>query len=432
MSETLGQRIRRMRKERNLSQSDLGEVVGCTISWISTIEADKAAPSADLVNKMANAFRVPVRELLQDEDQHMEMTSRLKLIEVLLESHQPEEAEAYIAELQDLPDLAPSHQHALSIHLAGCRYEQKRYDEVLEILEPLVSQLESANYHDFHTISNILNRIGNAYLQKEDHTKAYYNYKKALDLTSRFPEFNQLSAYIHYNLGLTLRRKGRAVEATNYLETAGAYFKETDDLKNYASSLFVQGIAYKNNELYEQAADLFNQSLKIYQALNHKALSHEVRLALAANITYHHDPAEAMLELDKCLAFFEQEQDAKGMVFVLSKKASILLETEGPESCQPVLDQALQMIEEHALSECHEVGDLYLTIATYHYSISKYNNSIDNALKSSELFDILGLHGERIRALKIVVESYQALKDFEQALYYQTLRSNQLEKLNQE
>ena len=224
--ETLGQRIKRLRQERSLSQTTLSKMINVTISWISTIEADKATPSPELINKMASAFQVPIRELLQNEDEHMEVVSRIKLIEVLLETNQPDVAENMIRDLEGHPDISQKDSILLTVHLAECWYQQQRNEDVLGRLEPLIDALEKENYPDVHVLAWIRNKIGNAYTQKQDTVNAYYNYKKALDLTSRFPKFDTLAAYITYNVGLTLRRRGRNLESTDFLERAGRFFEQ--------------------------------------------------------------------------------------------------------------------------------------------------------------------------------------------------------------
>ncbi|ARU61690.1 hypothetical protein CBW65_12160 [Tumebacillus avium] len=137
-SETIGTGIRRLRNLRSMSQSQLADRVGVTFGWISQIEQDKAIPSAELLSKIATQFKIPVHELIQNEESHMELKSRIKLVEVLLEAGQPEEAEMMISGLEPQPDLSDSDRLTIQIHLAECKYQQKDYDQSIEILRPLI------------------------------------------------------------------------------------------------------------------------------------------------------------------------------------------------------------------------------------------------------------------------------------------------------
>lgn len=421
--EPLGERIRRLRKERNLSQTFLADAVGVTFGWISQIEQDKAKASPELLNKIAAALQLPIRELLQDEDQHMELISRIRLIEVLLETDHTDEAETMIHDLQQEKDLLEKDRLMLSVHLAECRYQQKRYDDALQILHPIITVLEADNHHDAHLLALIRNKIGNAYTQKQDTGNAYYNYKKALDYTSRFTTFNDLAAYISYNVGLTLN-------SIQFLERAGAHFQQTKNLKRYANSLFVQGIAYKNTHDFEKAAELFHQSKQLYHALNHHSLLYEVQLAIASAITHHHDLQQALRELDECFEHFVKENDPAGIVFVTAKKAGLLLDHDQFEECESILEQASYYVP--SLKESLEVGEYHTVVARFQQTKQQFSQSIDHGLKSYEIFGTIGMYQDQINVLKIVVDSYRSLGDFENALHYQTVRSNVLEQMNKE
>lgn len=184
--ESIGDRIRRFRKERNMSQITLAEMVGVTFGWISQIEQEKAKASPDLLNKIATALKVPIRELLQNEDEHMELVSRIKLVEVLLETNQITEAQKVIQDIVDHVELSEKDKITLRILESECRYQQSLFSKVVEDLTPLAHSLEASNYHDAYILSWIRYVIGKAFYQLRDFTNALYNYRKAYDYTQRF------------------------------------------------------------------------------------------------------------------------------------------------------------------------------------------------------------------------------------------------------
>lgn len=188
--ETIGERIRRLRKERNLPQSFLADATGVTFGWISQIEQDKANASPELLNKIAVALKVPIRELLLDEDERMELISRIKLIEVLLETDQTDEAESMLRDLEELAGLADHDKYHLSLLTGECRYKQRRYEDGLSILETMAHALESVNYHDAYFLAKVFNQIGSCYFQMQDFKNAFYHYRKAHDLQGRYVEFD--------------------------------------------------------------------------------------------------------------------------------------------------------------------------------------------------------------------------------------------------
>lgn len=62
--ETIGQRIRRERLERSLTQRQLAEKVGVGVPHISKVEAGRESPSDELIGKIADEFGVDKDELL--------------------------------------------------------------------------------------------------------------------------------------------------------------------------------------------------------------------------------------------------------------------------------------------------------------------------------------------------------------------------------
>lgn len=58
MKETMGQIIRRLRKERNLTQEELAEQLGVTFQAVSKWENDTGMPDISQVVPLANVFGV--------------------------------------------------------------------------------------------------------------------------------------------------------------------------------------------------------------------------------------------------------------------------------------------------------------------------------------------------------------------------------------
>lgn len=63
-----GEKVKQLRQERDWTQPDLAERLGIEQSWLSKIENNKSVPSSDLLNSIAEAFELPLDELLQELD----------------------------------------------------------------------------------------------------------------------------------------------------------------------------------------------------------------------------------------------------------------------------------------------------------------------------------------------------------------------------
>ena len=64
MEESLGQRIARLRKNKGLTQEELGDKVGVSSQAVSKWETDSSVPDVMLLVKIANLFDISVDELL--------------------------------------------------------------------------------------------------------------------------------------------------------------------------------------------------------------------------------------------------------------------------------------------------------------------------------------------------------------------------------
>lgn len=61
---TLGRAIRRLRKERGLSQEELGHLAEIHPTWISHIESGRTNPAWGTVRRIAQVFEVRLSEIV--------------------------------------------------------------------------------------------------------------------------------------------------------------------------------------------------------------------------------------------------------------------------------------------------------------------------------------------------------------------------------
>ena len=63
----LGERLRALRRERNLRQKELADRAGVNRSYLSLIENGKSSPTVDILGKLARALGVKITSLMQDD-----------------------------------------------------------------------------------------------------------------------------------------------------------------------------------------------------------------------------------------------------------------------------------------------------------------------------------------------------------------------------
>ena len=84
-----GKRLRFLRKQRGLSQTELGESSDIHTSHISRYERGAAQPTADTLKRLAEALKVSVAHLIEDSEtpiEDPEIRQQLKEIETLSET----------------------------------------------------------------------------------------------------------------------------------------------------------------------------------------------------------------------------------------------------------------------------------------------------------------------------------------------------------
>ena len=65
----LGEKVRALRQQRNLTQPELAEALGIEQSYLSKLENGKSIPSADVLDRILDEFQLEVGDLVDDLDQ---------------------------------------------------------------------------------------------------------------------------------------------------------------------------------------------------------------------------------------------------------------------------------------------------------------------------------------------------------------------------
>ena len=79
----IGQRIRKIRKARNLSQEELAEKIGISVTHMSHIETGNTKLSLPVFVELSNALEVRTDELLSDNNPGMRNVSMEAIIHTL-------------------------------------------------------------------------------------------------------------------------------------------------------------------------------------------------------------------------------------------------------------------------------------------------------------------------------------------------------------
>lgn len=86
LTQTLGENIKKIRKQRNLKQEELAELMGLEVKSLSLIETGNGFASAKTLEKLSDVLQTPVSEFFENSDEktaenlYAAVLSKLELI----------------------------------------------------------------------------------------------------------------------------------------------------------------------------------------------------------------------------------------------------------------------------------------------------------------------------------------------------------------
>lgn len=88
--ENIGRFIAKLRKEKELTQKDLGEIIKVDSKTISKWEQGKNAPDITILKKLSEIFEVSIDELLSGK-KNVEPITKTNVYIIIIDSHQKKE-----------------------------------------------------------------------------------------------------------------------------------------------------------------------------------------------------------------------------------------------------------------------------------------------------------------------------------------------------
>lgn len=131
----IGKKIKKLRKEKGLTQKELAEKSNLSRSYLADLERDRYNPSLDSLKSIANALGVSVEIFFKEDLNEKDLVQRKKtpLDTIPVEFTNPEEARAYISKHQIFGS-------------DGFDVNKLTDDEVLEFANELLRQMELISY----------------------------------------------------------------------------------------------------------------------------------------------------------------------------------------------------------------------------------------------------------------------------------------------
>ncbi len=412
----LGQRLRRARLARNMTQSEVAQKQ-FSVSYISAVERGQIRPSLGALERLAERLEVPLADLVRADEptippsslaasrvdastERDEIEQRLREAEILTRQGN---AEAAIDSLQRMTlkmltqrEQAEWHRHAALAYLALGRADEARR-EVQEAM-PLAEQLGDVELRE-----RLRNELGNAYHAMHRYQLAMNQYRETWEAIER--EALQDPAFrleVLYNLGSEASLLGDLDEAVHYLGQAAELSQDVLDPERLAAAYSAIGATYASQNDTRRARLYSIRSLAAYEAADNRQLTARVYTRLGRAHAQSGQADEALTYLGTAYEMADQQHDAQALAEAKRGQASVYLSQGDVKKAAAAAAEALEMAQ--ALDDLQRAESLLVQAR-----VLEAQNKKDAARESYE--QAIALQ-EAADATHVLSEAYKQYSDF--------------------
>lgn len=99
---TIGKRIHKLRRNKDLTQQGLAEKIGVNASYIGPLEKGLKTPSISVLQKLSDVLEQPVFSFFLDETADDSVDSGAKRMAAILADHPPEERQFIVNMIEEM------------------------------------------------------------------------------------------------------------------------------------------------------------------------------------------------------------------------------------------------------------------------------------------------------------------------------------------
>lgn len=418
----LGERVKRLRKERGMTQVELAEGI-CTDATISGLERGTINVSIDILVGVAEKLRVPLKEIYRpDIEGEFPNPIKLDLVQVYISRGDLKSAQELLEQLNNRDDLVAIEVHKWHYLQAKVWNDSKMHQRSIDLLIPILEQLEASQFADESLMCKLYNQLGNAYYYTRQFAKALSAYERGYSYVLRMPVFQTDSAHLTYNLGIVCNELELRQDADHYLNKARNYYESVSDLRKLADSYFQSAIATKNE-------NYINKAKHYYEELELQDMVNMVRQFKVYHIDSRKDYRLAVEELHSIALDFYNMNKIERCIYTLSRAVMLCVKNSDTLGANIYVSLATTYKEELNSDNGMYIPDFYLMKAKYYYACTDYPESLKHAYKASELYDKMDMKAYSADALKVAVKVLRDMQRVDEALNVALLA---LEKVDQE
>lgn len=389
--ETLGERIRNLRKQRRLTQSQLGRGV-VTASMISQIESDRVIPSAELLQAIATRLNVQTDYFAECIVARADAVKTWRHAKASMERGDFEQALELIQSVVE-PLRTVFKEEVIQQELVRCYEALGNTTEAIRVSERLV--FLSLDKGDVATAVHTYYRLANMFRRRNEHALArLYLQRAAILLTHHSDVDIPVSTKVYASLARICFGLHQYEEAIHYFALAAESAQKYESLLDLATVRHGLANVYLESGDVEQARHWTDVALDLYQRIRNVRgvqqcqvnlgvlLNREERYEEAqeyfTSLTEKRDFASDKGRLANCLAELAVAYNGQGMIEEAISQMSRALQLDA-QTAQLHLQAAL-LIGEGLLrlgrteDAFHELSQAVQRITELDYDISLLND----------------------------------------------------------
>ncbi len=353
----LGQRLRRARLARNMTQSEVAQKQ-FSVSYISAVERGQIRPSLGALEKLAERLEVPLADLVRVEEpvilpsmtsgerveasnERDEIEQRLREALVLTRQGNADAAVEALSRMNmkslNQREQAQWHWYAAIAHLELGRPDEARR-EIQEAM-PLAEQLGDAELRE-----RLHNELGNVYHAMHKYQLAINQYREAYDAIEHEavsdPTFR---LNVLYNLGNEAWHLGDLDGAVQYLDQAAQLSQEVLDPQQLAAAYWTLSATFSSQNDSRRAKFYAVRSLAAHEDAGNRHLTARVFSRLGRAHAQSGQANEALAYLDTAYAMAEQQHDSQALAEAKRGLATVYLNQGDVKKAAGAAQEALDM-----------------------------------------------------------------------------------------
>jgi transcriptional regulator with XRE-family HTH domain/predicted negative regulator of RcsB-dependent stress response len=313
----VGERIRRLRQERGMSQSELagGRL---TKGFISQVESGRSHASADSLRFIASRLNVPMRALMPGVELSQQQAFLLRAAEAELGVGNAAGAQAHLDEVEPL--LTSVRERSWHLRMRGeARLLEGRVDDAVE--DGLQAYDLVASGEASEEACRACNLLGKAHHVAGRLPAALLYFDRAAALGEHRSVSPVLRAMIHSNRGTTHMRLGDLTHALEAYDAARASAEDAEDLKQLAIAHMGLGEAARQRGELPAAIAYAERAVTLLERIELRQLQTQILHNMGDAYADLGDRAQARAHQERALRAGEAMKDSYTVAHILDRLA---------------------------------------------------------------------------------------------------------------